>query len=50
MEWLDKSIEQQHLLVDIATNQSVSEMKLRAEGFLEALYYVREFIITSREY
>ncbi len=49
LDWVDYTIEQQHTLLDIAANQPLSEIKYRAEGFLEALYCMRDFIISSKD-
>lgn len=49
LHWLDYHIQLQHTKIDIAQQQSVDEIKFRAEGFLEALYCVRDFINHSED-
>lgn len=49
LEWVDDHIEQKHTLLDIATVQPMKEMKHRAEGHLEMLYCLRDFIISTND-
>lgn len=47
-DWIDYNIHRQNELLDNASRQPLPDMKSRTEGFLEALYQVREFLNSSK--
>jgi hypothetical protein len=42
--WIEEAMQVQQSRIDDATSRGINEVKLRAEGYLEALYRVREMM------